>query len=182
MGDLPPPCEPLYPRSPWDSPNAAGSNTPINLNRLAPSFSLSHFLSTRPYPYATPPPIPVSSSNLCQTTDSQDGQHHDPAQPRSNWSLHPIHLVALSLNEECRAWGFGQVFHLRLPLPLPLDSHGRTGGGHPTDLAYTPTIWTEAMKNQWDAQNGEIDSGAVELVSYTWPFGEPPSLKTRVYC
>ncbi len=113
------------------------------------SFSFSGYLSPQPQPaISTPTPFPAST-----TPPNQIGSYlaarergNEPSLAKSD--VHPTHLIALSLNEESRIWGYGRVFHV--PIPSETSSMHRHVG-YPTDPVYTPTVWSARMKKEWDA-------------------------------
>jgi hypothetical protein len=134
----------------------------VSLDKISPCFSLSRYLSPQPTCSAQ------QATKIAATTQSHaiaahptrmqpKPAHHDTDPPQLQLDLHPTHLIALSLNEECRAWGHGRVFHL--PLPSVASSRPSQGSGsqrgHPTDLVYTPSVWTEKMKKEWDMASWE---------------------------
>ena len=134
----------------------------LSLDKLSPCFPLSQYLSPR----STCPAQQTTKKEAIRpdrTTGAHPMQmqpkpaHHDTDPPQLRLDLHPTHLIALSVNEECRAWGHGRVFHL--PLPSATSSRHSQGSGsqrgHPTDLVYTPSVWNEKMKKEWDMTSWE---------------------------
>jgi hypothetical protein len=69
--------------------------------------------------------------------------------------VHPTHVIALAMNEECRAFGHGRVFHLPLAPSRAENVHNGGSVGHPTDLVYVPTPWSDGMKKEWDGGSWE---------------------------
>jgi hypothetical protein len=121
MGDLPPDLDTPC----WSSLSQPSEHQrSITIDDFPSSFSFSQYISS---------PTLLTPSLL----------------PASN--IHPTHLVTLSLNEECRIWGYGRVIHLPLtPATASSRTYSHRQRGHPTDLVYTPTIWSEGMKREWD--------------------------------
>ena len=158
MGDLPPDLQTAYPSQlPQPSTDAIPPIT-LHLENLPSSFSLSEYLSPQsPFPYQFQQAI--STPGLVSTTQSSQrpfaSHARTPSQTKEKY-LHPTQLIALALNEECRIWGYGRVFYL--PLPVPTETASRRGprlGGHPTDLVYITSIWSERMNVEWDGGSWE---------------------------
>jgi hypothetical protein len=135
----------------------------LSLEKLSPCFSFTQHLSPRhTYPTEQSTKKAGTRSERGITTHAMQMQpkpaHHETNPPQFQLDLHPTHLIALSLNEECRAWGHGRVFHL--PLPSASSSRHSQGHGnqrgHPTDLVYTPSVWSEKMKKDWDMASWEV--------------------------
>ncbi len=122
--------------TPQPRSEAPRQSSPLSLNKIPPTFSFSAYLTHAP-------PSESSSEN------SPDNLNHDDVNNQINIDIHPTKLIALALNEECRSWGYGRVFY------LPMQSRQDTAQGHPTDLVYFPTIWTEVMKSGWDMSSWE---------------------------